>query len=167
MMLSCTANTGDCNGASADGCEASLLTTMSCGACNKPCAPPHAAGDCSTGMCTRGACDPGFGDCNGLPEDGCEQSLNDPKSCGACGKQCPSGVECLEGVCACQKHADCPGPDGVCCNGRCAHSTSACFVWPCIPGTELPKEMLNCGGCGSMCLLWCCSGGGDAGASGM
>lgn len=162
--LSCAVNTQDCNGNPADGCEASLQTALNCGACNRPCAPPHASGDCASGTCKLGACEAGFADCNGNPADGCEQSLNDRQHCGACNAACANGVDCNNGSCACKNNGDCE-PDTECCDGRCAHTKSACFVWPCMPGTELPNDSQNCGGCGMACIF-CCKVTGDAGPSG-
>ncbi len=42
-------------------------------------------------------CPPHRGDCNGDPEDGCEQSLTSPDDCTACGNVCDSSVCSPEG----------------------------------------------------------------------
>ncbi|MEZ4225442.1 MAG: protein kinase [Polyangiaceae bacterium] len=43
-------------------------------------------------------CEPGFANCNQLPEDGCEANLNDDAlHCGACGTVCSSAA--IDGVC--------------------------------------------------------------------
>jgi len=57
-------------------------------------------------------CDPGWGDCDSLPVDGCEVHLvDDVRHCGACGNACPEGAACVAGACTCI--ADAFGrPDG-------------------------------------------------------
>ena len=42
-----------------------------CLGCDQPCALPHAASTCGEGACVLGACEPGWEDANGDPEDGC------------------------------------------------------------------------------------------------
>ena len=153
--LTCAAGTADCNGDPADGCERSLRTQTDCGACDQPCAPAHAQADCSTGQCRAGKCDSGFGDCDGDVKNGCETLLNSTSHCGACGKACAAGATCNNGVCGCTTDQDC-GMGQSCCDGKCAGTLGTCFVWPCIPGTDLSENRPNCGGCGALCLAWCC-----------
>lgn len=154
--LTCAAGTGDCNDDAADGCERLLRTANDCGACDQPCAPAHAQADCSTGQCKISKCDPGYGDCDGDPKNGCEALLNSPSHCGACDKACANGSTCSNGVCGCGAAQDC-GPGQGCCDGKCVSTIGACYVWPCIPGTDVSANRLNCGGCGNVCLTWCCS----------
>ncbi|MEZ4299830.1 MAG: fibrinogen-like YCDxxxxGGGW domain-containing protein, partial [Polyangiaceae bacterium] len=71
----CAAGYGDCNGNVADGCESALSTIANCGACGATCTAANATPVCNAGTCGVGACNPGFGDCNGDPADGCEASL--------------------------------------------------------------------------------------------
>lgn len=56
-----------------------------CAACcqNSDCAP-HVL--CNGGSC--GGCEPGWGDCNNNPADGCETSLSVDGNCGSCGNSC-------------------------------------------------------------------------------
>lgn len=49
--------------------------------------------------CQTVQCDADFGDCNQVAEDGCEQPLDAPEACGACGLVCDSRV-CEDGQCA-------------------------------------------------------------------
>jgi hypothetical protein len=56
-----------------------------CGAC----APDHATAVCRNGRCAVAACDHGYADCNGIPDDGCEGDLSKATSCGACNAVCP------------------------------------------------------------------------------
>ncbi|MEZ4302193.1 MAG: DNRLRE domain-containing protein, partial [Polyangiaceae bacterium] len=71
----CAAGYGDCNANPADGCESALSTVANCGACGATCTAANATPVCNAGTCGVGACNPGFGDCNGDPADGCEASL--------------------------------------------------------------------------------------------
>jgi hypothetical protein len=154
-QLQCQDGFADCNGNAADGCERALNTLNDCGACDKPCAMAHAQADCSDGTCQTGTCDEGFADCDGAPSNGCETALNDATHCGSCTNSCPSGTACLNGACGCQTDAQCAN-GGTCCDGRCLDTRGSCYVWPCIPSTELTDNALHCGGCGSICLGWCC-----------
>jgi hypothetical protein len=46
-------------------------------------------------------CDPGFTDCNGLAEDGCEAQLTiDADNCGTCGNSCGDWGDCFHSTCA-------------------------------------------------------------------
>lgn len=151
----CNPGFGDCNGNTADGCEANVTTDVNnCGACGLRCRagqscdmgrcvdrPPGCGGGppctgglvccadtcvnvtsdvnhcggcgrgcgmlpgttvtCAVGVCTAGACLPGFGDCNGNRRDGCEVTLaSDAANCGMCGNVCPAGRACSGGVCS-------------------------------------------------------------------
>jgi hypothetical protein len=153
--LECEPGYDDCNGLAADGCERALNTLSDCGACDKPCAMAHAEGDCSTHTCRTGACDDGFADCDGDAENGCESALNDVAHCGSCDNVCASETACVNGTCGCSSDAQC-GSGQSCCDGRCVGTGGTCYPWPCIPGTDLTRNTLNCGGCGSLCLGWCC-----------
>ncbi|MFO0759004.1 MAG: DNRLRE domain-containing protein, partial [Byssovorax sp.] len=74
-QVTCAPSFADCNGLGADGCEADLHSTATCGSCGTPCALPHATASCSTGTCAIGSCDLGFGDCDGNAANGCETDL--------------------------------------------------------------------------------------------
>lgn len=102
----CLAGFADCNGSPNDGCEVELDTTLEhCGACRSPCNRPHAQMACEGGQCNFLACDPGYFDCDGIAENGCETlGSNDRQNCGGCGNVCPGndagGVpECIMGRC--------------------------------------------------------------------
>jgi hypothetical protein len=74
----CQSGFADCNGNSADGCEASTAgfsnDSYNCGGCNNLCSLPNAVGVCSSSLCqaTVATCDPGYVDLNGSGADGCE-----------------------------------------------------------------------------------------------
>ncbi|MCC6766895.1 MAG: hypothetical protein IT293_19740 [Deltaproteobacteria bacterium] len=41
-----------------------------------------------------------FGDCNGIPVDGCEvNTLSDNNNCGACASVCPNPLNCVNAMC--------------------------------------------------------------------
>jgi hypothetical protein len=83
----------------------------SCGACDAACAE---TGQCINGVCGPGPCEPGLGECNANPEDGCETDLiSNPLNCGRCRAVCASGL-CSGGMCT---STECP--DGYAdCNQR-------------------------------------------------
>jgi len=62
-------------------------------------APPHGTVDLvqepdGTVTCLWGACEPGWLDCDGNPENGCEANLLSPTSCGDCGIKCTNQQTC-------------------------------------------------------------------------
>jgi hypothetical protein len=99
VTSACLPGFADCNANADDGCETSLSSAKSCGACGSSCAErPNAMPACSGGTCSS-TCNAGFGDCNGDNADGCETDLtNDRENCGACGHRCRWGA-CVAGAC--------------------------------------------------------------------
>jgi hypothetical protein len=70
----CQAGFGDCDGNCKNGCETNLKTDVSnCGGCGIQCRFSHASAMCLNGMsCGLTACDAGYVDCDGNPNNGCE-----------------------------------------------------------------------------------------------
>ena len=98
----CTAACESCNLTGAAGTCATIPFTAdadNCGACGARCSSNHVARVCTGGRCV-GACDPGFGDCDGnKASNGCETALGtDANNCGSCGMKCP-GTRCEVGMC--------------------------------------------------------------------
>src|SRR5207237_3000352 len=88
---------------------------------------PHAAGDCSSGACVvANTCNSGFGDCDHLRANGCEDDLNsDARNCGSCGNFCFSG-NCFQGSC-CSINCNLPNANTSCNGGFCS-------ITSCKPG---------------------------------
>ena len=86
---------------------------------------------CSNGQCAVAACQPGRADCDGLPSNGCETSLDDPAHCASCASQCQAGEQCTPTGCA-----PACAPPSTLCSGSC---------------TSLSTSTSHCGGCGLSC----------------
>ncbi|MFO0608207.1 MAG: hypothetical protein U0324_33890 [Polyangiales bacterium] len=139
-----TCNTGfaNCDSNAANGCEAAIQTDVNnCGACANRCNFPNAASTCVGGACALGACNPGFGNCDGNAANGCETNLSgDIANCGACSNRCtaPNGTpSCSAGACgvaACNTgFANCN-----------AMAADGCEV-------NTLTDQFNCGACGLRC----------------
>jgi hypothetical protein len=62
---------------------------MSCGGCGITCELPHtAAAICTGGGCEVQACDFGWEDCDGVPDNGCETELGTTLDCARCDDTC-------------------------------------------------------------------------------
>lgn len=101
-VASCENGYGDCDRQGGNGCEVELASALDhCGACGVGCRNPHGATACVGGRCAP-TCNAGFADCDGNPNNGCEQTLDGLAHCGACGRSCSveSGLaSCNGGVC--------------------------------------------------------------------
>jgi hypothetical protein len=140
-LVRCDPGFGDCDADLSNGCETSLDTLSDCGACATACDLAHASESCSTGACTLGACDEGFGDCDGDEGNGCETALDTLVDCGVCGEACDllhADESCSTGTCAL---GDCDTGWGNCDS----NDSTGCE-------TEL-NTMSNCGACGAACSL--------------
>ncbi len=112
-----------------------------CGGCGTACTSIHAAPACHGGQCGfSGQCDPGWGDCNNDPKDGCEANLHvDPNNCTACAMACviPGAIAaCADGCypAACEFGFDNCDNDPM---GACQ--------------TSVLSDVMNCGACGHSC----------------
>src|SRR5262249_22305765 len=74
-ITSCTGTFADCDNDPKNGCETNLATSPThCGACGTVCNATNGTPSCATGSCSI-TCNPGFGDCDGDPTNGCETNL--------------------------------------------------------------------------------------------
>jgi hypothetical protein len=140
--VQCAEGRGDCDGEAINGCEVDLAASAShCGACGEACSFPRAAARCEAGRCAMGACEAGFGDCDGDATNGCETALGaSDLHCGACGSAClPT-----------------PNTAAGCQMGRCARACLAGFAdcdGDAADGCEvdLRASASHCGACGNAC----------------
>src|SRR5205823_2018531 len=84
-ITSCTAGHADCDGKTANGCEAdTAVDSQNCGVCGLACAPvPHADVWCHQGACAIATCYGTFYDCDQELATGCEANIaTDMRHCG-------------------------------------------------------------------------------------
>jgi hypothetical protein len=94
----------NCNGLLSDGCEVNKnVDIYNCGGCGNICNLPNTSvNGCISGVCKVINCIYGYGNCDGLDDNGCETNLtNDAKNCGNCGYSCGSGSYCQNSNCVC------------------------------------------------------------------
>ncbi len=83
-------------GAAAGGGPSGGPTTSGAGgiggaSCSPACVNPHGLTSCANRLCVP-TCVSGYGDCDGIPENGCEADLtSDPNNCGQCSRLCSAG----------------------------------------------------------------------------
>ncbi len=99
--FACVSGFADCNHNPTDGCEVNTGSSLAnCGGCGMACAPANATGVCNSGACGIATCNPGYADCNGRPDDGCEVNTGtDAANCGGCGRACMTGQTCAMSIC--------------------------------------------------------------------
>lgn len=119
-------------------CIDTATSSDNCGACGRRCAdlPGVSSAVCIAGMCANVVCAPDRGDCDGLPNNGCEADLTSSRTCGNCGTAC-SGATPICGL---------RGAFRACGNG-CGIGQTLCGM-SCV---DLQISALNCGACGNSC----------------
>jgi hypothetical protein len=136
-VLKCGSGKEDCDSSAVNGCETFIKDDPDhCGGCDLPCDPDNASGQCSGGNCEVATCSPGYENCDGLHDNGCEINLNgDPDHCGSCATDCSD-----------QNGAD--GCSGGNCNISCNVGFDDCdddLSNGCETNTDI--NSLHCGGC--------------------
>jgi len=138
----CSPGYSDCDGVALNGCEThTTIDLNNCGNCNHVCSVTNGSSACTNGVCVVASCNPGFRDCDGNINTGCETNTNTSiTNCGNCGVVCPvrpnSTPVCVNGICGfiCSPgYRDC---DGVALNG-------------CETNTNIDAN--NCGNCNVAC----------------
>ncbi|MBI5534032.1 MAG: hypothetical protein HY898_15025 [Deltaproteobacteria bacterium] len=139
--MQCYPGFGNCDGASATGCETDLQSTAQhCGACAAACPTrPNSTPLCSAGACGM-SCNAGYADCDAVESNGCEVNLqSSATNCGACGQLCNG----TNGTPACQA-----GSCAIACNpgfSDCDNSAATgCEI-------QTATDLGNCGACGTVC----------------
>lgn len=139
-----------------DGCEIDITTTANCGDCRINClaGPNVTSAEClSNGVqdhqrYCKLACAPGFIDCDGKPDNGCEKEVNSDTSCGTCAgtmncrAEYDSKPNVTIGICAPETHT---------CDVACETGWDDCDGDP-ANGCETPLNTdSNCLSCGRSC----------------
>ncbi len=107
----CSPGFADCDMFPGTGCEANLASAATCGSCSNACPSggPNTMATCTMSTCGT-QCRPGFANCDGNLNNGCEADLNALTTCGSCTTVCPTGQLCTGGSCG----GGCPAlPVGV------------------------------------------------------
>lgn len=107
-------------------CVDTTRDLANCGGCGRICSLPAATASCVASRCTVASCEPGRGNCNGNPDDGCEASCTAGSACvTACGS---AGTRACGDVCA----PTCTPPGETCnardddCDGLCDEDLAGC-----------------------------------------
>ena len=146
QCASCPVGFADCNSNQNDGCETSLSSPSSCGACGRVCQQTGGTNSCvlvGNGYVCAPSCDATHGDCDGDPNNGCETDLTTPANCGACGHACanPHGTT----VCTTQG-------GGWFCNPTCTSGWAACAADKTAGcTTNVGSDPDHCGDCDRAC----------------
>lgn len=134
----CSSDEACCDGR----CRNVQTDSTNCGACNAVCELPNTVPSCSAGRC-QVTCTPGYGNCNGARDDGCEfVTANDVSNCGVCKRVCMA-INAAP-VCAASR----------CTTGTCTEHFENCDdddINGCEIDTRISLE--HCGACGNKCVL--------------
>jgi len=145
ISSTCSDGYGNCDGNILNGCEANLMNdSNNCGACSKKCELPHADSICIHGRCIVDQCHPGYANCDGIMENGCEVFTNSDNShCGGCNQRCEvsNGIgTCNTGICEIQ----CNIGYGSCSSNQCIHLISVDHCGACGRTCDLPHAISSC-----------------------
>lgn len=90
VVLTCASPQRLCSGQ----CREVERDATNCGACNRVCNLNGAISNCERGVCTVAVCRSGYGNCDGVPSNGCEVDLTTDAHCGNCTTRCASPARC-------------------------------------------------------------------------
>ncbi len=132
-----------------DRCVDTASSPSHCGLCERACTLNRATAACVAGACRVAGCTAGFGDCDGVPDNGCETAVEaDLANCGSCGRMCAfahATAICTVGACALQAcatgFANCDSTTGNGCEA------------------DVRTDPRNCGACGTTCTTGACVAG--------
>ena len=137
QVATCQLGWGDCDEDRLS-CETRVDSDQHCGVCGRACEQlPNARAGCTAGRCQVRECDKGHGDCDGNPDNGCEQRLTSLKHCGACGEVCRK-ASCVGGVCTA---VECDPAQGL---ADCDADEVSCE-------SDLKRDAAHCGSCDNAC----------------
>jgi hypothetical protein len=148
--IDCDDGFADCDGNPANGCEGSVNDVLHCGACDYEC--PEDDGKtayCVDGDCGQTECEPGFGNCDGNPDNECEQDIaTDPQNCGRCGGLC----SVANGRAGCDPELGCVVAG---CNDGWANCNEGNPDGGYSDGCEvnIEADSAHCGACGEACSV--------------
>lgn len=154
----CAENRLDCDGLFETGCEIDGATDVqNCGACGVDCTGrlDNAEEICAAGQCAVASCDGEWGDCDGVPVNGCETDTSSSfDHCGACGNDCRlanAESSCESGSCEIVRcnsgFGDCDGDPGNGCEIDLRTSVDHCGT--CSRACSFPnaEAVCNAGRC--------------------
>lgn len=159
---SCLGPYGDCDDNADNGCEQELVGLVHCGGCGVGCEPANALGSCDVGTCIVESCEGDHRNCNGLPGDGCETTLDTADHCGACGAACElpntTAFLCDPGAAQrCTVDHGCPDDASSCEDGAlengCKPRYGDCNGDPTDGCEAVLDTLVNCGRCGQACSI--------------
>jgi hypothetical protein len=120
-----------------------------CGGCGQACRDRLQHVDevrCAQGRCDYDACLPGFLDCDGARENGCETPAS-IQHCGVCGRDCSAEIQGADGA-VCR-----PAPDGqLACDYQACQSGFLDCDGARENGCESPRSRRACAACDDDCL---------------
>ena len=103
-----------------------------CGACDRACEIPNAAGACVGGQCAVGACASGFVDLDGAAGNGCEYVCDAPgaETCDGFDNNCDGRIDEAFDLSvdpqhcgACNRRCEAPHANDICVDGECGFDT--------------------------------------------
>ena len=120
-------------------CQVNLLTDRNnCGACGVVCPAGEkgASFECVEGKCAL-QCNTGFGDCDGIVDNGCETPLSVDDNCKSCGTKCAADKPCIW------------RDDGYACG--CRDGEVPCSNGLYVTCLDTSRDDNSCGACGNVC----------------